>query len=196
MGKFSADVMSKFSSRGLSYPCLPKKSLRVVLTPTELPKSQATPRKGKLGNEGAPLRRLKERNKCGKIWLLAKKGNNRYLPKIQMRHNFKTLNKSSLIRFKHKPLSSNYLTDKYCRKFTLPSRSLHSSRVIKPNKRFIDAEKSCESKLTVGRVEPFESSMRVSSSKVIIREARLNITTEPAVAGPFSVKRNVPPDKG
>lgn len=179
------------------------KYLRTALTSNDVPRCKKTT----LGTENASLICKKGLKKC-KLWLLSKKGSIRYHPKIPVRHTFKTLNKNSLIRFKHKTLSANYLTDKYCRKFILPSRSLHSSRVIKPNKRFIDIEKNYESKIPVGNIEPYnaESEMKadssnqfsaqVSSSKVIIREARLNITTEPVIAGPFSIKRNLPPDKG
>lgn len=153
----------------------------------------------------------RERRKCGKLWLLNKKGS-RYHTKIPVRHNFKALSKNSLIRFKHK--SSNYLSDKYCRKFVLPSRSVHSSRVIKPNKRFADGDKNAKSKLLLKNFKthkyetdaksyvtnavdkPQGSGASVIPSKVIIREARLNITTESAIAGPFSAKKAMSFEKG
>lgn len=147
----------------------------------------------------------KERRKCGKIWLVTKKMGNQYHPKIALRHNFKTLNKNSLLRFKHKSLSSNYLSDKFRRKFCVPSRSLHSSRLIKPTKRLIENEKrdhkkrkllkndeNSENDVQDAVVGDDKAKLEVSSSKVIIREARLNITTEPVVAGPFSMKKNIP----
>lgn len=116
------------------------------------------------------------------------------------------------MRFKHK--SSNYLSDKYCRKFVLPSRSVHSSRVIKPNKRFVDGDKNSKSKLLLKnfKTHKYETDAKsyvtdsvdksqgnganVITSKVIIREARLNITTESAIAGPFSAKKAISFEKG
>lgn len=139
-----------------------------------------------------------------KLWLTNKRILNRY-SKIQMRHkSFKSLHKNSLIRFKHKSLSANYLTDRYCKKFVLPSRSLHSARVIKPNKRFVEHEKNGKSKEAVnckrdemncGLGAP-ERKGTTPFGKVIIREARLNITCESGITGPFSAKKVAPVDKG
>lgn len=173
--------------------------------------------KKKVINECPPPRQ-KERKKANKLWR-HKRIMNRYHPKIQIRHNFKSLNKNSLMRFKHKTLSANYLSDRYCRKFILPSRSLHSSRVIKPNKRFIDHERNYKLKSTAessatslgeeydfddirsndsdtscGEWEKKCDKTEPPSSKVIIREARLNITTETTITGPFSAKKFI--DKG
>lgn len=148
----------------------------------------------------------KERKKSNKRWLLNKRIVNRYHPKLQIRHNFKTLNKNSLMRFKHKTLSANYLSDRYCRKFILPSRSLHSSRVIKPNKRFMDHDRTTKLRNTRCNTHSDQvlehcvaenaAKVEASSNKVIIREARLNITTETTITGPFSAKKFVSLDKG
>ncbi len=171
----------------------------------------STTRSEQFDNKTFQARSKKDRLKRGKVWLLNKRGINRYHAKIPMRHSFKTMSRNSLIRFKHK--SSNYLSERYSRKFVLPSHSLHSSRIIKPNKRFIDVERNSKSKIFLKAGSSFtsntscaksdlgekdslncyrkKSSNAIPSNKVIIREARLNIISEPVLAGPFSSKRNV-----
>lgn len=92
-------------------------------------------------------------------------------------------------------------------KFVLPSRSAHSSRVIKPNKRFFPNEQNSvvhkksrtdgvvlqSSDRVVDTVSPCKAKMDQDSSmspatKVILRKPKLNLKSEPfpAFDGPFS----------
>lgn len=202
-------------SRGLRIPIIPL--TRVVLKDNSSQNTSRQPVHSVVKKSVKEcISKNKERKKSSKLWLLNKRILNRYHPKIQIRHNFKALNKNSLMRFKHKSLSANYLSDRYCRKFVLPTRSLHSSRVIKPNKRFIDLEKNSKFKPKDKHLMEYENlygddyasnssssehekkraKIETPSSKVIIREARLNITTETTITGPFSAKKFVSVDKG
>lgn len=108
-------------------------------------------------------------------------------------------------------------------KFILPSRSIHSSRVIKPNKRFIDNDKNSKLKIhtplcnndknvtkennsvdalssNVKKITPSELKRKTNNgnatpdakkSRIILREARLNIKTDTIKEGPFSATYNL-----
>lgn len=106
-------------------------------------------------------------------------------------------------------------------KFVLPTRSVHSSRVIKPNKRFIsdlnesvtlkkkvnlskrhglkaDEDKSkIKSKcLDEGNDNPATASDKTAYTnghKVVLRQARLKLPNQIGTQGPFSSKPNVSP---
>ncbi|XP_065221802.1 histone-lysine N-methyltransferase trithorax-like isoform X2 [Planococcus citri] len=204
-------LREKMTEQGLYVPAIPLTKITpndnlIIETPSS--------RKSNTNVTKKKLIECPQRQKGIKLWRQKRMMMNRYHPKIQIRHNFKSLNKNSLMRFKHKPLSANYLSDRYCRKFILPSRSLHSSRVIKPNKRFIDHDRnyklktikgaktdmideerdyngirSDDSDTSCGGMDKKRAKIDPPSSKVIIREARLNITSETTITGPFSAKK-------
>ncbi|CAH0561809.1 unnamed protein product [Brassicogethes aeneus] len=82
-------------------------------------------------------------------------------------------------------------------KFILPTRSVHSSRVIKPNKRFIDLNESLTLKKKNNDKEEKEESTEPktlsSNGRVVLRQARLKLHTQSPVGqeGPFSTNLNL-----
>ena len=236
-------MREKFAQRGISLASPPSSAARYAsaagpCAPIAVPRSSAsaatetarqaaTAAAAAADVELAPIACKRERRKRGaaKLWLLNKKAaaagrhqqRHGKLPAAAAATGFKALSKNSLIRFKHKSAATNYLSDRYCRKFVLPSRSAHSSRVIKPNKRFADGDKSGKAGRLLLRnfkTHKYEADAKSRAAdqrarrggaattaaggagnqlsppgKVIIREARLNITSESAIAGPFSAAK-------
>lgn len=236
-------MREKFAQRGISLASPPASAARYASAgpcpPIAVPRSTTsaateTPRQAAAAAAAAaaadvelpPIACKRERRKRGaaKLWLLNKKAaagrhqqRHGKLPAAAAATGFKALSKNSLMRFKHKSAATNYLSDRYCRKFVLPSRSAHSSRVIKPNKRFADGDKSGKAGRLLLRnfkTHKYEADAKSRAAderarrggsattagagggnqltppgKVIIREARLNITSESAIAGPFSAAK-------
>lgn len=92
-------------------------------------------------------------------------------------------------------------TTNFAGKFVLPTRSVHSSRVIKPNKRFIDLNETLNVKkkgLAKRPIKLSEDKSNVSESdtkdklafsnghRVILRQARLKLPNQIGTQGPFS----------
>lgn len=92
-------------------------------------------------------------------------------------------------------------TAQFAGKFVLPTRSVHSSRVIKPNKRFIDLNETLNVKkrsLVKRPMKQLEEKSNSSDSdskdklafsnghKVILRQARLKLPNQVSTQGPFS----------
>lgn len=93
-------------------------------------------------------------------------------------------------------------TPNFAGKFILPSRSVHSSRVIKPNKRFIDLNESINVKKKVlskrslkqceEKDEPTNETKDImafsNGHRVILRQARLKLPNQVGTQIPFSTK--------
>ncbi|KAH1023624.1 hypothetical protein HUJ04_012791 [Dendroctonus ponderosae] len=92
-------------------------------------------------------------------------------------------------------------TTNFAGKFVLPKRSVHSSRVIKPNKRFIDLNETLNIKkkgLAKRAIKQSEDQSNTSESdakdtlafsnghRVILRQARLKLPNQVSTQGPFS----------
>ncbi|KAL1492736.1 hypothetical protein ABEB36_010945 [Hypothenemus hampei] len=92
-------------------------------------------------------------------------------------------------------------TNNFAGKFVLPTRSVHSSRVIKPNKRFIDINDTLNIKkkgLVKRTIKHLEDKGSTSSAdtndklafsnghRVILRQARLKLPNQASTQGPFS----------
>lgn len=104
-------------------------------------------------------------------------------------------------------------------KFVLPTRSVHSSRVIKPNKRFIsdiDNAVTLKKKVAIvkrhcGKLEDDKSKLPskfiesgsfnsdndkttfTNGHRVVLRQARLKLPNQIGLQGPFSTKPNSSP---
>ncbi|XP_014253952.1 histone-lysine N-methyltransferase trithorax [Cimex lectularius] len=72
-------------------------------------------------------------------------------------------------------------------KFVLPTRSVHSSRVIKPNKRFFQNETADEDGNKKQRLANGDASEKNEPAKCILRKPMLNIKSQSvSIEGPFS----------
>lgn len=85
--------------------------------------------------------------------------------------NFSTLQKVGGGRYLGSMCDSNNLVGK----FVLPSRSVHSSRVIKPNKRFISIDSADSRTFRKSKILPKKSNLKCSDGKIKLKPCKLKL---------------------
>ncbi|XP_050313508.1 histone-lysine N-methyltransferase trithorax [Anthonomus grandis grandis] len=145
-------------------------------------------------NKSRPLNRRLSRKLSTTIRINSRQRN--FISKIR--------NKAALKNNRSRHISKGHVhkgSSNFAGKFILPSRSVHSSRVIKPNKRFIDLNesvtirkrslvrlplKSTEVKNNNFDSDPKDKLAYSNGHRVILRQARLKLPTHSGTNGPFS----------